>query len=233
MTEDTRKLLTVFLGIAVVAVAIVLGAYFYVFAPRAWFTFSRDSEEWARFGEYVGGSLGAVFGLLAFGGVLFTIREQHRQAEIEEFQRQLSVFAQRVEAILSAEPAEADEATRSKIQQFAKTLSVFSLLAAIGNQAMRDPDADYLVQASHEKKRQLVIPTIDRQLKISQLELQHLVWCLEQYLEMGGSPKLVELYFRIYQPVVCWLHVLGMLTSDTVRDYFKPEEFRAAWRAAP
>src|SRR5437763_1990766 len=103
MTEDTRKLLTLFLAIAAGAVAVVLGAYFYAFGPGAWLTFSRDSEDWARFGEYVGGSLGAVFGLLAFGGVLFTIREQHRQAEIEEFQRQLSVFAQRVETILAEE----------------------------------------------------------------------------------------------------------------------------------
>jgi len=57
--------------------------------------FSRNAEDWAKFGEYLGGTLGGIYGLLAFIGVLITIFEQRRQSDLlrtqinrDELQRQ-------------------------------------------------------------------------------------------------------------------------------------------------
>jgi hypothetical protein len=217
----------------VVFLAIVLFEYFYAFAPGSWLTLSRDPEDWARFGEYFGGTVGAIFGLIAFGGVLYTIREQRRQAVVDEFQRQMALIAQRVDTILEQEPAELNSASRVEIERWGVTLNVFYLLATIGNQALREPSPDPQIQAAREMRRRLVLASIDRQVKNAQIQLQHLVWCLEEYERLGGSSRLNLLYERIYAPIVCWIFVLGKLTSETVKEYFDPEGFSAAWRAAP
>jgi hypothetical protein len=231
--NDTRKLLMWFVGIAVTALVVVLGLYCYAFAPDSWFTLSRDSEQWARFGEYVGGTLGSAFGLLAFGGVLFTIREQRRQSHIEEFQRQMSSLSARVETLLSEEPAESGSEIQAQIEKLGVALSVFSLLATVGNQAIAGPNKDYIVQATTEKRRDLILPTIKRQLAVVQIELQHLVWCIERYLEMGGDKALTKLYRRKYEPVICWMHVVGLVDSETLVGFFEPEAFCVALREAP
>src|SRR5262249_48334239 len=113
------------------------------------------------------------------------------------------------------------------------TLNVYYLLATIGNQALREPSSDSKIQEARENRRRLVLASIDRQLKNAQIQLQHLVWCLEEYEEMGGSSRLNLLYERIYAPMVCWMSALEKLTSPTVREYFNPDGFADAWRAAP
>lgn len=231
--SDSRRLLAWFFGIASIALGGVLGLYFYAFGPQSWFVLSRDSEQWARFGEYVGGTLGSLFGLLAFGGVLFTIREQRRQSNLEEFQRQMSSFSARIEAVLSEEPAESGPLIQERIQKLGVDISVFSLLSTVGIQTAAGPHADYLVQASRDQRRDLILPTIKRQLAVVEIELHHLVWCLERYLPMGGSKTLAELYRRKYEPVVCWMYVAGLTDSDSLKQFFRPEEFRIAFIAAP
>jgi hypothetical protein len=81
--EASKMLLWALAGTFVAVTGLVLGLYVFVFAPGSWFSLSRDPEDWAKFGEYVGGSLGALYGLLAFAGVLVTInltREANREA---------------------------------------------------------------------------------------------------------------------------------------------------------
>jgi hypothetical protein len=69
------------------AVSIVVGAYFLRFAPESGGWPSQAPENWAQFGEYVGG----VFGLPAFAGVLYTVELQRRQLELQRQQiRQLT-----------------------------------------------------------------------------------------------------------------------------------------------
>lgn len=61
-----------------IALVIVLLAYAWRFHS---YDISSDPEDWAKFGEYVGGTLGAIYGLLAIVGVLITVaesRESHR-----------------------------------------------------------------------------------------------------------------------------------------------------------
>jgi hypothetical protein len=69
---------------ALIALAIVLFAYACRFHSLE---LSHDPEDWAKFGEYAGGTLGAAFGLLAIVGVLLTIeesREGHRPSMRKE-----------------------------------------------------------------------------------------------------------------------------------------------------
>src|SRR5271168_2706296 len=72
--------------LAAFAAAVVVGVYAWKFAPGSG-GLSPAPEDWARFGEYVGG----VFALLAFAGVLYTVELQRRQLELQRQQiRQLS-----------------------------------------------------------------------------------------------------------------------------------------------
>lgn len=232
MDRDTRTLLLWFICLAGAGVLVVLGPYLYAFGPSSWFTLSRYPEDWAKFGEYVGGSLGSFFGLLAFGGVLVTLREQRRLGVLEEFQRQMAVFSMRIDEVLAESPKEADDATLIQIRGLVKPTSIDSLLRTLGNRVMRGPEKDHAIRAKNERAQQLVIPTISRQTNSVQLELQHLIWCLKEHKKLGGTRALSDLYMRRYQPFVCWMEVLKILESEPVREYFRPESFRDAWRAA-
>jgi hypothetical protein len=50
---------------------------------------------------------------------------------------------------------------------------------------------------------------------------------------MGGDIALTKLYRRKCEPVVCWMHVVGLVNSEALVGFFKPEEFRTALQAAP
>jgi hypothetical protein len=62
--------------------AFLIAAILYVarFAPGSR-GFSQNPADWADFGEYLGGALGAIFGLFAFIGVLITIVQQRSQLD--------------------------------------------------------------------------------------------------------------------------------------------------------
>ena len=67
--------------LAIVAV-ILVAAYPYQFAPLTGWKLSPNTEQWARFGAYVGG----VFSMLAFIGVLVTVEIQRRQLDLQRHQ---------------------------------------------------------------------------------------------------------------------------------------------------
>jgi hypothetical protein len=61
---------------------LILGLYFGRFAPAHLGHLSQDSEDWARFGEYVGGTLGPLFALAAFGAALWALSVSQHAARI-------------------------------------------------------------------------------------------------------------------------------------------------------
>lgn len=61
--------------IAIVAVVVAAGIYYLHFGLGVW-ALSPEAKDWAEFGEYFGGTLGGIFGLLAFIGVLVSIALQ-------------------------------------------------------------------------------------------------------------------------------------------------------------
>ena len=73
-SELERQLAIIFRG-AVLIFGVVAGAYFLHFAD--WKQgLSQDPRDWAEFREYLGGTLGGIFGLFAFLGLLLTLVQQ-------------------------------------------------------------------------------------------------------------------------------------------------------------
>ncbi len=165
-------------------------------------------------------------------GVVITVREQQRGSLLEEFQRQFAIQSQRVETLLAEEPAETSPEMMLLIQRLAPSKSIASLLKRIGLHVMREPDKDPNIQAQNDTLDQAALPAMKRQLNAIQIELQHLIWCLGNYRDNGGSEILVALYTRRYEPFVCWMYVLGLLESEPVEDWFRPTRFHDAWRSA-
>jgi hypothetical protein len=112
--------------IAFVLLCLVLTLYFWRFSLSqglASHSFSKDSKDWAEFGEYVGGTLGGIVGILAFIGLLINliyqrmqIDEMHERARTEDEQRESRFYLDEYRAgyntayeiLDSAKPGEAD-----------------------------------------------------------------------------------------------------------------------------
>jgi hypothetical protein len=71
------SLFKIFFYMAILAFFAVLVTYIWHFAPGS-NGLSHEPADWAEFGEYIGGTLGAFFGFLAFIGVLINIVLQRR-----------------------------------------------------------------------------------------------------------------------------------------------------------
>jgi hypothetical protein len=80
-----EKLFKVFFFLACGAFSIAALLYFARFAPGS-HGFSQNPADWAEFGEYLGGTLGGIFGLFAFIGVLITIVQQRNQLDLQREQ---------------------------------------------------------------------------------------------------------------------------------------------------
>jgi hypothetical protein len=76
-----ERIFSVLLGFAVCALLVAVGAYAFNFAAAGGYAFSKNVEDRVRFAEYLGGTLGPIYGLFAFLGVLITILLQGRQID--------------------------------------------------------------------------------------------------------------------------------------------------------
>jgi hypothetical protein len=176
--------------ISALAVFAVVGAYSLHFGPQSGWHLSADPEDWARFGEYVGG----IFGTLAFGGVLVTINlqreqldEQRKQFGLQEIQRFPADFSKRVDEILASEASGVTDALRRQMRHRGASMSVFEMLSGIGTSAMRPSDS-YLVQGRRKQIHNQVVPIITRNWGLVVIELQQLVVCLQDY-ELPPFPR--------------------------------------------
>lgn len=83
---------------------------------------------------------------------------------------------------------------------------------------MRNAEPDALLSLKYEQAERIVVGAVRRQTNVIQLELQHLIWCLNAYADGGGEEGLIKLYVRRYQPVACWMEVLSLMESEPVRN---------------
>lgn len=208
---------------------LAVGAYVVYLGPGAGYKISNtNTTAWADFGTYFGGVLGPIFGFLAFMGVLFTLVLQarqldfaHKQAGLEEFQRNLSNCAAGLDAILGRRllgPLSG--------QVVAGVPTVRELVSGGGHSAMSET-TDYLLQARHDKIVFSARATLSEEGSDLGLELDHLVWCLKAYEDEGGRSKVLALYQRRYSPIVIYLDALGFITrGGNVDKYFEPQKHR-------
>ena len=211
------------------AATLAVGAYFLTFAPASNYHLSATDGAWSNFGSYLGGVLGPLFSFLAFVGVLFTVWLQAKQLEdsksrahLDELQRVQAIVAKNIDDLLAQPPA--------AIVQFANLggsgLTVFSVLSAAGTAALM-PKSGPMVAATQEMTVKAAKESISLKVGAILVELHQLVWCLQEYEGMDGSPAVATFYRKRYEAIVCWLDVLGFCESHArVQSYFQPRELR-------
>jgi hypothetical protein len=91
------SLTLVILALALTSLLVVIAVYRWRFGS----SLSDSSEEWARFGEYLGGVLGPLFSLFALVGVLWTIKQTQQQQFDNTFFNLVQRLAQVREASVS------------------------------------------------------------------------------------------------------------------------------------
>src|SRR3970040_1434710 len=97
----TKTIVLLFVAAAALATVLVVGLYFISLAPSSRFDLSSANQDWGTFGDFIGGTLGTIFSLLAFFGVLCTVWLQASQLDLAGRQSQLDEI-QRVLATVSA-----------------------------------------------------------------------------------------------------------------------------------
>lgn len=211
-----RKLLSILLPIAAIAPIAVVLLYVYAFGRD---TLSHLPSDWAEFGEYVGGTLGAVYGFLAFIGVLVTIRIQQSQSNLDELQRLLASEAERIDAMLDSDPRQPDpifRELRGDAGNTVRSLLELGAAVAISRDSKRVPD---------ERRREELIQNSTRQIKLETRilngEFEQFAELLVQYLSAGGNRVVVAHYETKYALPVGFLDVTGLLRSDSLRGYFR------------
>jgi len=226
-----RKLYWMLAAAAVTPLVMIVGIYAYKLGTP---NLDTNPTSWGLFGDYVGGTLGAFYGLLAFVGVLITVavqREQldllKEQAHLDELQRLLGTIASGIDAQLSSDPSMPTETMRHQARLRANRFSIFNILAAVGTQAINSGELGKSLAPFVYKD---AIASLEADLPTIGVELDQLVWCLHEYKRSGGSPQVAAFYKRRYAPVVCWMHALGQLHSAAVEQHFDPKEIAVALR---
>lgn len=224
LTSSTARMALTMMGGCALIIFSAVAAYVFYLGPISDYKISStDTTAWANFATYFGGVLGPIFGFLAFMGVLFTLVLQarqmdfaHKQAGLEEFQRNLSSCAAALDAILGRRIGK-----RLPHQGLDGVLSVKEVIAWEGNTAR--------LKTSDEVsfKRSLLInlssrATLREHAPDLHDELDHLVWCLTAYENEGGREEVVELYNRRYRHLVNYLNDMGLVEArGEVERYFK------------
>lgn len=80
--------------VAMIAAVLVLTPYFFAFNGGL----EKDSEKWAHFGTYVGGTLGPVYGLLAFIVALRALAFSRKQTDLQNLLSAVHRYEQDFEA---------------------------------------------------------------------------------------------------------------------------------------
>jgi uncharacterized membrane protein len=228
-TGRLKKAAAVLLVLAAFAVVLAVGAYVVNFGPASGFNLSRSDGAWSNFGSYLGGVLSPAFAFLAFIAVLVTVWLQAKQLEhakqqshLEELQRVVAVVSKTIDDLL-AQPA--GPSSNRPVATLAE-LTVYDVLSAAGTRAL-NTTTDWITRANNSALIQFSKDTLLLQAGTLLIELEQLVWCLQEYEKEGGSSTVADFYKRRYDAIVCWLDLLERLNSSgRVHDYFKPKDFR-------
>ena len=80
-----------------------------------------------------------------------------------------------------------------------------------------DPNAEIV--------KQKTIPCIELEVSSIIIELHQLTMSLEKYKTIGGDEIVVDFYKKRYEVIVCWFDVLGLVSSQSVIEFFNPKDF--------
>lgn len=209
--------------------AITIGSYIYKFAIPSDFSLSNNLETWSFFGSYIGGTLGSLFSFLAFLGVLVTIYLQRRQinhiekqSHVDEIQKLITNISTTIDSYLNNPPKITPERLKNKEHPF----TIFLLISVAGTAALKHSN-DLTIQEQDNATIKDVKDSISNEINCITIEINQLAWCLQQYLNSGGSTVVEEYYKKRYQAIVCWIDAIGLIDDHLrIQEYFKPKEIR-------
>jgi hypothetical protein len=185
----------------------VVGILVYVakFAPADHWRLSQDTEDWARFGEYVGG----IVGVFAFLGVLITIDLQRRQlkqlteqATVDELHRLCRELSTNIDKILDRSLNSLHVTTQSTAELNQRGLSpaIRNILQIVVAYPKYDP-TDSATWSEHSSIAESG-PELATQLDL-------LRNCLMDSEIRGGSPVVPAYYRDRYRETVRRLQLAG------------------------
>jgi hypothetical protein len=194
--------------------SLVIIAYAYRFAPGSNGSLATDTEEWARFGEYVGG----FFGVFAFVGVLITMEVQRQQlrqlkdqATIDELYRICRDLASSIDEALDG-PLILDNPTTAMSDYRARPTTMRGVL-------------ERAAAASKGGMDQLLMPgilvnefgpLIQHNAAIVGPELDQLADCLQDALDRGGSGAIFKFYHAKYREIVLRMRVMECAPTSSL-----------------
>jgi hypothetical protein len=183
--------------------AFFLGLYFAHFHDG----FSVRSEEWAQFGEYVGGA----FAMLAFIGVLITVAMQHEQLELQRDQNR-QVFRQ----------AAADELHRisrdiaSNIEQILEDTKGYSFNVSVQQSLAQGGQPGNLrgllkvASSSSPNQWPVFKAAMSQKMNLLEPELNLLARCAREAEKQGGATVIVDYYRDRYNETVEQIERIGL-----------------------
>lgn len=225
-SRGMERIFSVLFGIALFAVVVVVGAYALNFAGPGGYAFSKNVEDWVRFAEYLGGTLGPIYGLLAFLGVLITILLQRRQiddmraqSEQQALQNLLASVSANIDATLHRAPVIKPSNLFDDIRSTYEVVSVRNFLSVGGSLAMLASTGEEK-PAAGEDWIQEIKKCIGADAKSLAREIDQLAKCLNEYRRARGSEAIEDFYLERYTTIVGYIVALEFQVSDEVMNRF-------------
>ena len=216
------------------AVAAVLP--FIVVVLSSYWTFRQldatgDQARLGLFGDYVGGILGAVYALLAFLGVLYSVHFQRQQGAANQLLSLMSATAATIDKLLHSRPSHPLALHHAYArQQEGRQFTVYWILGAAAGRKLRGRDE--VADAVREDVRAQEVDSIRHELNLIDAELLHFTHCLIEFRKAGGSAEIESVYRTRFQSLVMNLAEVGIL-NDVSRAHFGIEDLRGQQQAQP
>jgi hypothetical protein len=202
---------TLFVGaaVALAPVALVVLPYYLTFRSL---DLGRDQTFWGLFGDYVGGTLGAIYGLLAFLGVLYSVYFQRQQATANQLLSLMSSTAATIDRLLHARPSHPLALHHAYArQQEGRQFTVGWILGAAAGRELHGRDE--MADAGRDDVRTQEIDSIRQELNLINAELLHFTHCLIEFRKAGGSERVEAVYRTRFLALVLQLADVGVLNG--------------------
>lgn len=215
---------TLFVGAAVAVLApliLVLLPYYLKFRSL---DLASDQTFWGLFGDYVGGTLGAIYGLLAFLGVLYSLHFQRQQATANQLLNLIASTATTIDRLLHSRPSQRLAQPLAYAQQMeGRELTVDWILDAAASRRIHGHDET--IDAVREDLQGQAIDSIRHELNLIDAELLHFTHCLVEFRKAGGSAGVEAVYRTRFLALVLNLADVGIL-NDVSSAHFDIDELQ-------
>jgi hypothetical protein len=204
-----KRTLILIAAVAVVPFLLVPLPYYLSFRAA---DFGSDRTFWGLFGDYVGGTLGAIYGLLAFLGVLYLVYAQRQQEAANQLLSLMSSTAVTIDKLLHSRPSHPLALHHAYArQQEGRQFTVDWILGAAAGRRLQGRDE--IADAAGDDARMQEIDSIRHELNLINAELLHFTHCLIEFRKAGGSAEVEAVYRSRFLPLAAKLAEVGILNN--------------------